>query len=190
MSLEFEILSDEPERVLQQARDLFQPPESDEILLAVGGAVGTKAEEIMREYPDAPERPLDAVYERKDAKGKTYYSKFKDFKSQHGFFKALKKGLIAIPYKRTGKLVGSLTHVSEVIGNAVKVTVGSNMPYASKVIGEKRTGGVNDWKPGMQTAYHEKTGWKSLPNEMSTQQSVLAQTAVKKLTDEIYARLE
>jgi len=77
-----------------------------------------------------------------------------------------------------------------VIGNAVKVTVGSNMPYASKVIGAKRTGGVSGWKDGMQTAYHEKTGWKSLPNEMSTQQQVLAATAVKKATAEIYKRLE
>jgi len=190
VSLEFVILSDEPEDFLLEARSLFQPPESEDILMAVGGAVGTKAEEIMREYPEAPNRPLDLVYERKDAKGKTYYSKFKDFKSQRGFFQALKKGLIVIPYKRTGKLVQSLTHVSKVIGNAVKVTVGSNMPYASKVIGAKRTGGVSGWKDGMQTAYHEKTGWKSLPNEMSTQQQVLAATAVKKATAEIYKRLE
>ena len=148
--------SKEVDDLLARARKLFEPAQYNAMLLRVGGIVGTAAEQVARQVPPSPGgRPLALFY---TLNGKP--SKFKTEKQRGYFFWAIRNGAIRLPYQRSGKLASSITHSVKLVGNGAEIRVGTNDTANGKgkaqfVLGE----------PGVQSHYHEQTGWINLASE-------------------------
>lgn len=151
MDADFEEIS----QLLSRLITLVGGVESVKLLEKAGGVAGAYAEGLVREYPSPSRRPLPVYYTRRRKDGSTFKSKFKSERQQRYFFWALTQG--KIPYKRTGQLGRSITHVVEVSteNNVIEIVVGTNLEYAPFVIGEE------------QSHYHQETGWKQLPEELT-----------------------
>lgn len=137
---------DEAFALLNKTKGLIRQTEARNAALTyAGGQAGAKAEEIVGSYPIASGNALPLFYDRVDSQGRPYKSKFKSMRQQRFVMRLAAKG--KIPYRRTGRLGASITHVVEVYPNGVLVNVGTNTPYARYVIGQD----------GQQSHYHTGT---------------------------------
>jgi hypothetical protein len=75
---------------------------------------------------------------------------FVSAKQRRGFFAALKKGAITVPYQRSGRLGGSA--VKQPFGGGVDVTW--QAPYAEIVMGEKQDKYFDNWRNVTKIAAH------------------------------------
>ncbi len=120
------------------------------IMEFTGRAVGVAAESVVSEYPPASGKPLEKFYDRVDAKGHTYKSKFKSLRQQKYVMALGARG--GIPYRRTGQLGRSITSdIRDLSSNGVTVIIGTNDPKAKFVIGTPEEGQnryfANVWTP-------------------------------------------
>lgn len=111
--------------------------ERNKMLLYAGRIAGVKAEEIAGGYPEPSGKPLEAFYDRTDANGRAYKSKFKSFRQQRKVFALIKQG--KVPYRRTGRLGASMTSAAYIIDTDVVIQVGTNDPKAPFVIGRQQS---------------------------------------------------
>lgn len=144
------------------------------MLLFIGGRIGTQIEGLERVIPPAPNRPRPMAY---TLNGKP--SKWKTTKQQGFFFWALRRGKLKIPYRRTGFLVGSLTHIVTLMGDGVEIRVGTNAKYAPLVIGGD----------GEQAQYHNETGWLQLPKQPSEHLGEIRENIVESAKTYIFGYL-
>ena len=158
--------------LLNKAQAAFEPAHYSAMLTRVGGIVGTAAEEVARVVPASPNgRPLPLFY---TLNGKP--SKFKTEKQRGFFFWALKNGVIKVPYVRSGKLANSITHSVTLIDNGAEIRVGTNDSNSGKFKAQYVLG-----EPGVQSHYHEITGWINLASELAKHDAQFMQLAVDEL---------
>jgi hypothetical protein len=132
------------------------------VLERVARKIGAAAEASVSAYPPPSGKPMPAVYDRIDAQGNPYKSKFK-------------RGEIRIPYRRTGRLGASITSDIEVksADASASTFVGTNVAYAPYVIG---TPGA---MPG-QAPYHTGT-WTPLEDDLLRGQAKITSAAEQEL---------
>lgn len=131
-----------------------------------GRAVGVAAEGYVSEYPEPSGKPLPKIYDRVDAKGRAYKSKFKSIKQQRFVFSLIARG--GVPYRRTGLLGRSITSdIRELSPSSVTVAVGTDDPKAKYVIGTPDEG---------QSHYHMGT-WTPLQTDLDNHAAELAAVA-------------
>ena len=105
----------------------------------------------VNDYPKATGKPLAKRYRWKDGK----LHKFKSLRAQRGFFAALARGDINIPYRRTGKLAESITVTTQSKREGLVISVGipKGSPagkYAGWVVGNPQSRyfkSRSNWKP-------------------------------------------
>lgn len=166
------------DRVLSQYEAVFSDSQRKAILAAVGARIGVAAESLIPEYPPASRKPLPLFYDRTDAQGRPYKSKFKSAKQQRYVMALARKG--KIPYRRTGQLGRSFTsRVVRVTPLDVAIAVGSNLFYGPYVKGS----------PPQQSHYHTGT-WTSLEDDIQKGQAFLVSQGSNALLAEIQKRLK
>lgn len=157
-----ELNSAELDRYFAQLRKL-DVQTFNRILLYAGKRVGLEGERVAAIYPPASGKPLPRVYVRQRKGGGTFVSKFKSDKQQGYFWWAFNNGELDVPYGRTGQLGRSITSEARLVGDGVEVAVGTNLPYAPQVIGNRET---------QQAQYHWGT-WTPLDEALMGAQSAL-----------------
>lgn len=141
--------------LIARCRELIDSSDAQgKALLYAGARAGVKAEQIAGGYPEPSGKPLAVFYQRVDANGKAYMSKFKSQKQQGKVFSLIKRG--KIPYSRKGKLGASITSRAQLAGEGLLITVGTNLQYAPWVIGKAE-----------QSHYHAGT-WIPLLDKLRT----------------------
>jgi hypothetical protein len=125
--------------------DATDPDKLARVLLYAARRAAAVAEQSVSEYPPPRNTTMKAV------RGKTFLS----LKQQGYFFWALKKGIIKLPYRRTGGLGQSITTDVYARADAVGFHIGTNKTDAQYVIGEKDD----------QAAYHQDW-WTPLPENV------------------------
>lgn len=141
------------EAALQRQIDALSSGNLETAMAAAGRAAGVAAESVISPYPPPSGRPLDRFYQRTNAEGKTYLSKFKSRRQQGYVLSLAARGLI--PRRRTGQLGRSITSdVRDVSADGVTVVVGTNLNYAPFVIDRYR-----------MSAYHKGT-WTPLQDDV------------------------
>jgi|GEM_PF-5148198 len=154
---------------------VFTGAQRTDILTQVGRRIGAAAVRIAAEYPEPSRKPLPKIYQRVNAKGVSYLSKFKSQKQQVKVIMLAKEG--KIPYRRTGLLGKSMTSsISSVTLESVTIQVGTNVPYGPQVMGEN------------QNPYFRGT-WMTLPAKMNANAEKLKTVAEMAYTTEIDKRL-
>jgi len=134
-------------------------------LLQAARKTGVAMESLVLPIPPPPNRPLAPVY---TLNGRP--SKFKTEKQRRYVLMAISRGLIRIPYRRTNSLYRSLTSKTELIGDSLFISVGTNKAYAPYVIGYPRQAGLPYPRgSNQQSFYHRQTGHKSLPEQVQRQ---------------------
>lgn len=118
-----------------------------------GRRAGAVAEQLAGEYPVASGRPLAVFYDRTDANGRAYKSKFKSLRQQRKVILLGKQG--KIPTRRSGLLGRTMTSDAISNGDGVVINVGTNDPSAKYVIGKET-----------QSHYHEGT-WTPLQDRIA-----------------------
>ncbi len=120
--------------LLDAVHDVFGLAAATEILLIAADKVGAAAEGLVSDYPPASGKPLAVFYERTNAKGETYRSKFKTLRQQRKVMALASEG--KIPYRRTGTLGKSILHSQpHVVAPGVVMTeIGSKLSYAPYVL--------------------------------------------------------
>lgn len=146
-------------------------------MLDAGKYAGTIAEGVVSEYPKATRKPLPKIYTRTRKDGKTYKSKFASKKQQGYVFALGVKG--KIPYRRSGELGRSITSSADISGTAVIVRVGTNKPYAPKVIGDS---------PRPQSAYH-RGNWKPMTSSLQRGMPLISSRFQERLRSNIERNL-
>lgn len=156
---------------------VFSPQQQTQILAQVGKRVGAAAVRYAAEYPEPSGKKLPKIYQRVGKNGKTFMSKFKTQKQQGYVFALIAAG--KVPYRRTGTLGKSITFsLASVSSSSVITEVGTNVPYAKRVIGEGDE----------QSNYHKGT-WMTLPQRMNQNANKLRDVAVLSYKAEIDKRL-
>jgi hypothetical protein len=124
-------------------------------------------ESYVSEYPEARHDQLSVFYTRqvkstspyttrdgeKRVPGQSYVSKFKNMGQQKKIFSLLSHK--KIPYRRTTTLGKSILHTVSSAEGGIFVHIGTNIPYASNVIGDNK----------QQSVYMALAGWKSLEED-------------------------
>ena len=109
-------------KLLNSTRGMMRKgPARDAALNYAGSLAGAKAEEIAGSYPVPSRKPLALWYDRVDAQGRPYKSKFKTMKQQRFVMRLAAKG--KIPYRRTGRLGASITSETHIVDTGVIVMV-------------------------------------------------------------------
>lgn len=153
-------------KILDELSIRFSPQGRKIILAEVGQRIAERFEFI---YPDQTNAPLEKWYVWGDD-GKRH--KFKSLKAQRGFFAALKRGDIEIPYDRT-KQMGESLQVELIAGDDslnVRLTIPQRGTFNPEwVIGirqaryfEKRT----FWRPLRFMAEQQETAFIQATNEV------------------------
>ena len=178
----FDLALDEVQPLLNTVRDVFSQQTATEILLIAADQVGLAAEEVApggrrNPYPPQTHNPLPLFYERTNAKGETYRSKFKSLRQQRKVMALINEG--AIPYRRTGTLGKSFTHsVPHVVGpGVVQVEVGTKLAYAPYVV-----------DIDVQSHYH-LGNWKTLQADLYGALNDLSIVAMRAVLKEVNRRL-
>jgi len=153
----------------KRLRSVLSKSQRDALFFQIASTVGVVAESKAREYPVPSRKPLPKFYTRTTAFGrptKPYLSKFKSDKQAYFVIKLGEKG--GIPYKRTGTLGKSITsRVLHPSNNLWVIEVGTNTPYAKKVIGDE----------GDQSHYHAGT-WTPLRETVTNPTAIRDYNAV------------
>lgn len=158
--------------------DLFKPETLQRALEQAGRKMGAAAEAQVSEYPPQTHAPLPVNYERVNTSGIIYFSKFKTQKQQGKVFTMIAGG--EIPYRRSGRLGQSITsEVVEASPTSVTVSIGTNVIYAPRVIGDPQT---------QQSPYHQGN-WTPLQVDMERGEDAIMNAGYdamfKALEDEI-----
>lgn len=136
------------------------------VMEVTGRAVGVAAEGFVSEYPEPSGKPLPKIYDRVDAKGRAYKSKFKSLRQQRFVMALGARG--GIPYRRTGLLGRSITSdIRDLSPTSVTVAVGTDDPKAKYVIGTPDEG---------QALYHQGW-WTPLQTDLDNHATELAAVA-------------
>jgi hypothetical protein len=98
---------------------------------------------------------------------------FKTEKSRRYFFWALREGIITVPYRRTMNLQHRWT-VKGMKGGLQQI-IGNNAAYGPMV-----------QDPNEQTAYHQKTGWRTT-DEVAREETENVLREIKKEVDRLLA---
>lgn len=163
-------MSDEIERHIEAMKALLAGEGQQEIMQAVGNAIGAAVIGDLPDYPEPSGKPLPAIYSQtskaqwryRKVRGRwqktgivrkpptPYLSKFPSDRARRGFFGGINSGNIRIPYVRTGTLGKSITYDVQVQGTKGQVTVGTRIAYAPGVIGSR----------SQQFPYHRDHWWQ------------------------------
>lgn len=91
-------------------------------------------------------------------------AKFWTDKQRRFFFAAVKKGLIKVPYRRTGTLGRQFTTETRHVDDGIEGEIGTATPYAPWVVGPDYPGevfaGKNNGQPMYQARIHENRWWQ------------------------------
>jgi hypothetical protein len=158
---------------IHRCKEMIEPgaPRAEALRYA-GSVMGTHAEELIGGYPLASGKPLPLFYDRIDAQGHPYKSKFKSMKQQRLVMSLVQRK--KIPYARTGNLGRSVTHRAMSTQDSVIVLVGASIHYAVYVYGRATT-------PRQQSHYHEGT-WTPIEETIRTHLDALYKTFERALT--------
>lgn len=135
-------------KILDELAFRFSPQGRKIILSEVGQRIAERFEFI---YPDQTNAPLEKWYVWGDD-GKRH--KFKSLKAQRGFFAALERGDIKIPYDRTREMADSMQ--VELIAGDDSLNVRLTVPQRGKFNPE--------WVIGVRQAryFEKRTFWRPL----------------------------
>lgn len=123
--------------LLDRCTDLVTDTEARrDALQYAGNRAGVRAESILADTPEASGKPLEPYYDREDASGRAYKSKFKSFRQQRKVMALVKRG--KVPYPRTGQLMASITSAAYIMDTGVVIRVGTNRSEAPFVLDESR----------------------------------------------------
>lgn len=191
-------MSDEIERHIEAMKALLAGEGQQEIMQAVGNAIGAAVIGDLPDYPEPSGKPLPAIYSQtskaqwryRKVRGRwvktgvvrkpptPYMSKFPSNRARRGFWGALKGGALHIPYSRSGTLGKSITHSVQVQGTHGRVDVGTSISYAPGVIGSRDE----------QYPYHRDHWWR-LEDVVSGMQDKIARTTAAAFILEVRKRM-
>jgi hypothetical protein len=151
------------QKLLDEIERHFSPQGRKIILSEVGQRIADRFEFI---YPEQTNAPLEKWYVWGDD-GKRH--KFKSLKAQKGFFAALKRGDIQVPYDRTQKLGESLRF--ELIAGDDSLNVRVTVPQKGRFNPE--------WVIGVRQAryFEKRTFWRPLRFMVEQQETTFIEAA-------------
>lgn len=161
-------------KILDELALRFSPQGRKIILSEVGQRIAERFEFI---YPEQSNAELEKFYVWGDD-GKKH--KFKSLKAQRGFFAALRRGDIDIPYERTKQLAESLQF--ELIAGDDTMNVRVTVP--------QRVGFNPEWVIGIRQAryFEKRTFWRPLRFMVEQQETAFIQVT-NEVFEEVFADL-
>lgn len=162
---------------VEHLRSALSDSEMQDVMYAVGKKVGVAAEETAIVYPLQSGKPLPLFYDRIDAQGRKYKSKFKNMRQQRKVMGLIAKG--KVPYRRTGLLGRTVTSdVLEATPSSATVGVGTNDRKARYVVDKDD-----------QSFYH-KGHWATVQDNLAADQPRLQVVAGNAFVKEIRKKVE